>query len=77
MLAGERDLTASKRRFWLPEFGLQATGGENLNRSGAGSNVSPLGIDDTRPRAEAPRRTARRASSSDSMQQTLSRVGKG
>lgn len=47
VLAGERDLTASKRRFWLPEFGLQASGGENLNRSGAGSNVSPLGIDDT------------------------------
>ena len=47
VLAGERDLKASQRRFWLPEFGLQASGSENLNRSGVGSNVGPLGLDDT------------------------------
>lgn len=47
ILAGARQLTAAGRRYWLPEFTVQASGSENLNRSGAGSNIAPLGLDDT------------------------------
>lgn len=35
--AGERQVTASTRRFWIPELELVASGSENISRSGAGS----------------------------------------
>jgi len=46
ILAGERQVTAAKRRYWLPQFNLDAAIGRNLNRSGAASDWSVLGIDD-------------------------------
>ena len=42
----ERQLLASKRRRWLPELALGGARGSVLDRSGAGSNVTGLGIDD-------------------------------
>ncbi len=41
--AGERQVQASTRRFWVPQFELVASGSDNLTRSGAGSgNLSGL-----------------------------------
>ncbi len=46
LLAGERQVTAAKRRYWLPTFNLDGFVGRNLDRSGAGSNWELLGIDE-------------------------------
>ena len=46
VLAGERQVTAAKRRYWLPQFQAQGFVGRNLNRSGAGSDFESLGISD-------------------------------
>ena len=47
IIAGQQRLfVASKRRRWLPELSLGGTRGSIMNRSGAGSDVSGLGIDD-------------------------------
>src|SRR6266550_2889459 len=43
----------------------------------SGMGPGPLGIRDTRPMADAPIRTASAASSSEAMQQTLTRGGTG
>ncbi len=39
--AGERQVQASKRRYWVPELALVANGSSNVNRSGAGSQDAP------------------------------------
>lgn len=44
--AGERELTAARRRYWLPELSLEAFGGRNLERGGAGTNFEDFGIGD-------------------------------
>jgi len=46
ILAGERQVTAAQRRYWLPQFNLQGFVGRNINRSGAGSDFASRGIDD-------------------------------
>lgn len=44
--AQERAVLASERKRWLPEFTLGGTRGTVLNRSGAGSDLTGLGLDD-------------------------------
>ena len=46
IVAQDRELVAARRRFYIPQVSLQAGVGNNLNRGGAGSNLSGLGIDD-------------------------------
>jgi len=46
ILAGERQVTAAQRRYWLPQFNLQGFVGRNIDRSGAGSDFASRGIDD-------------------------------
>ena len=46
VMAGERQVTAAQRRYWLPQFNLEGFAARNLDRSGAGSNWEALGIDD-------------------------------
>lgn len=44
--ASERQLTAAKRSFYIPDVDLVASLGQNLNRSGVNSNPSNLNDDD-------------------------------
>lgn len=41
-----RQLLAAKRRYYVPELTLSGAFGSNLDRGGAGSDVSALGLDD-------------------------------
>ena len=44
--AQRREVTAAKRRFYVPELALGGSWGTNLDRSGAGSDLSMTGLDD-------------------------------
>lgn len=44
--AQERQVLAARRRFFVPDIGVQASAGSNLSRSGAGSELIPGGPDD-------------------------------
>ena len=44
--AQERDVLAAKRAWYVPDVALSASAGNNLNRSGAGSDLSGLMLDD-------------------------------
>jgi outer membrane protein TolC len=44
--AQERQVTAAKRKFYVPELALGGSWGSNLNRGGAGSDLSQTGVDD-------------------------------
>jgi outer membrane protein len=46
ILAGERQVTAAQRRYWLPQFSLDGFAGRNINRSGQGSDWGAVGQDD-------------------------------
>ncbi len=44
--AQERQVLAAKRRYYVPELTLGGSWGSNLDRGGAGSDVSQFGLDD-------------------------------
>lgn len=44
--AQRREVTAAKRRYYVPELSLGGSWGTNINRSGAGSDLSLTGLDD-------------------------------
>lgn len=44
--AQEREALAARRKYFVPDLALAGTAGSNLNRSGAGSNLTGLGLDD-------------------------------
>jgi outer membrane protein TolC len=46
LAAQRRQVTAAKRRYYVPELALGGTWGSNLDRSGAGSDLSLTGLDD-------------------------------
>lgn len=46
ILAGERQVTAAQRRYWLPSFNVEGFVGRNIDRSGAGSDFEQVGQDD-------------------------------
>ena len=46
LAAQRREVTAAKRRFYVPDLTLGGNWGTNLNRSGAGSDLSLTGLDD-------------------------------
>lgn len=46
LVAQERQVLASRRKYYVPELALSGTYGTNLNRSGAGSSLAMTGLDD-------------------------------
>jgi outer membrane protein TolC len=46
LLAQERDVLAARRAWYVPDIALSVNAGRNLSRSGAGSNLTGLSIDD-------------------------------
>ncbi len=44
--AQQREVLAARRKYFVPELALAGTAGSNINRSGAGSDLTGLGIDD-------------------------------
>ncbi len=44
--AQERQVLSSQRKYYVPEFALVGTSGNNLSRGGAGANIAGLGLDD-------------------------------
>jgi len=46
IFAGERQVTAAQRRYWLPRFSLDGFIGRNIDRAGAGSDFAAVGQDD-------------------------------